>query len=291
MADEPRPPIGPEALEVLRRIALLGEVARRLETESARAVLRSVVEATVALFEAEAASIALYDPATDRLVFEVAAGEQGQGVIGVAIRPDQGIAGYVFRSGQALALSDVASDPRFGRAVAEQTAYLPRSIVAVPLVDDHGTIGVLEVLDKRSQATFSLRDIELAAVFARQAAVAISASRVERDLASLLRATLRDLAASSGGASDDAIEELVRDATARIGGDDDSRLWALVEKIARIRRIDPDRLELVADLLDALARQAERDARTRRRGRSGGGTGMRAGRGSPGDSDARDTDR
>ena len=289
MADEPGPSIGPEALEVLRRIALRGEIARRLETETARAVLRSVVEATVALFEAEAASIALYDQATDRLVFEVAAGEQGQGVIGVAIRPDQGIAGYVFTSGQALALSDVASDSRFGREVAEKTAYLPRSIVAVPLVDDHGTIGVLEVLDKRSQAAFSLRDIELAAVFARQAAVAISASRVERDLASLVRATLRDLVASSGGASDVAIEELVRGATARIGGDDESRLWALVEQVARIRRIDADRLELVTDLLDALARQAERDARTRRRGRSGLGT--RAGTGPPGASGGRGADR
>ncbi len=192
MADDPGPPLGPAALDLLRAIALRGEVARRLETGSARAVLQSVVEATVALFEAEAASIALYDPAGDRLVFEVAAGEQGQGVIGVAIRPDQGIAGYVYTSGQALALSDVASDPRFGRSVAEKTAYVPRSIVAVPLVDDHGTIGVLEVLDKRSQAAFSLRDIELAGVFARQAAVAIRASRVERDIGSLLRATLHD---------------------------------------------------------------------------------------------------
>ncbi len=291
MADKPRPPIGPEALDVLRRIAIRGEIARRLETESARAVLRSVVDATVALFEAEAASIALYDPTTDRLVFEVAAGEQGQGVIGVAIRPDQGIAGYVFTSGQALALSDVASDPRFGRSVAEKTAYLPRSIVAVPLVDDHGTIGVLEVLDKRSQAAFSLRDIELAAVFARQAAVAIRASRVERDLASLVRATLGDLASSSGGASDAAIEELVQAATERIGGDDDSRLWALVERIARIRKIDPGRLELVSDLLDALVRESERDARARRRVRSGGGTAVRPGTASPGGSVGRDRDR
>src|SRR4249919_2636885 len=162
MTDERRPTLGPEAIGILQRIALRGDVARHLEIGSARAVLRSVVEATVSLFEAEAASIALYDAASDRLVFEVAAGQQGQGVIGVAIRPDQGIAGYVYTSGQALALSDVASDPRFGRTVAERTAYVPRSIVAVPLVDDHGTIGVLEVLDKRSQASFSLRDIELA---------------------------------------------------------------------------------------------------------------------------------
>ena len=274
MTDDRPPTLGPEAIGLLQRIALRGDVARRMEIGSARAVLRSVVEATVALFEAEAASIALYDAASDRLVFEVAAGQQGQGVIGVAIRPDQGIAGYVYTSGQALALSDVASDPRFGRTVAEKTAYVPRSIVAVPLVDDHGTIGVLEVLDKRSQAAFSLRDIELAGVFARLAAVAIRASRVERDLAGLLRATLAELAATS--ANDDAdpvtdatLDELVLAATDGLGRDDDSHLWTLVEQVARIRGIDPDRLELVTDLLAALARQAERDARSRRRGRPG----------------------
>ncbi len=275
MADDAgRSTLGQEALGLLERIALRAEVARRLEIGSARAVLRSVVEATVALFEAEASSIALYDAATDKLIFEVAAGEQGQGVIGVAIRPDQGIAGYVFTSGQALALSDVASDPRFGRTVAEKTAYVPRSIVAVPLIDEHGTIGVLEVLDKRSQAAFSLRDIELAGVFARQATVAIRASRVERDLAGLLRATLADLAASAGAdldgpSTEAALDELVRAATDGLGREDDSRLWTLVEQVARIRRVGPDRLELVSDLLDALARQAERDVRSRRRGRPG----------------------
>ena len=269
MADGPARSLGPEAMRLLESIALRGEVARRLESESARAVLHSIVEATVALFEAEAASIALYDAASDQLVFEVAAGEQGQGVIGVAIRPDQGIAGYVYTTGQALALSDVAADPRFGRSVAERTAYVPRSIVAVPLVDDHGTIGVLEVLDKRSQAAFSLRDIELAGVFARQAAVAIRASRVERDLGSLLGATLRDLAVSTGPISDAAVDELVEAGTARLGRDDDSRLWELVEQVARIRGSGPDRLELVTDLLGAIARQADRDSRARRRARPG----------------------
>jgi GAF domain-containing protein len=266
--DDPSPELSAAALALLRSIALRAETARRLQTDGARAVLQSVVEATVALFEAEASSIALYDPVSDRLVFEVAAGQQGQGVIGVSIKPDQGIAGYVYTTGQALALSDVERDPRFGRAVAEKTAYLPRSIVAVPLVDGHGTIGVLEVLDKRSQTAFSLRDIELAGVFARQAAIAISASRVERDVASLLQAGLTALAGA--GLPGSSVDELVAAATVELGRDDDSRLWALVEQVARIRGADPGALELVTDILAALARHAERDGRARRRGRGGG---------------------
>jgi GAF domain-containing protein len=271
VADAGRSPVGEQALELLGAIALRAETARRLESGSARAVLRSVVEATVALFEAEAASIALYDAATDRLVFEVAAGEHGQGVIGVSIGTDQGIAGFVFTTGQALALSDVASDPRFGRTIAAQTAYMPRSLIAVPLVDEHGTIGVLEVLDKHSEAAFSLRDIELAGVFARQAAVAIRASRVDRDVTSLLRATLADLASDTPPAFA-AIDELVAAATAGLDREDETRLWGLVEQVARVRRADPDALELVTDLLEVLARRSERTNRTRRRGRTGSGS-------------------
>lgn len=261
---------------LLRAIGLRAEAARRIEGSAGGAVLRSVVEATVALFDAEAASIALYNAETGRLVFEVAAGEQGQGVIGLSIAPDQGIAGYTFTTGQALAVSDVERDARFGRATAERTGYVPRSILAVPLLDDHGTIGVLQVLDKRSAAAFSLRDVELAGVFARQASVAIRASRVERDTTALMAAALRALAAGAAeaagadgalGADDEAaIDRLVERATADLGGDDDSGLWRLADRVARLRDADAASVDLLADLLDVLAARAGRDGRGRRRG-------------------------
>jgi GAF domain-containing protein len=277
---------------LLRAIGLRAEAARRLEGSVAGAVLRSVVEATVALFDAEAASIALFDPVSGRLVFEVAAGQQGKGVIGLSIAPDQGIAGYTFTTGQAIAVSDVERDARFGRATAERTGYVPRSIVAVPLFDDHGAIGVLQVLDKRSAAAFSLRDVELAGVFARQASVAIRASRLERDTAALLATTLRWLAeaedaaaaagegtnaagaaesgeADAGGDADgETIEALVAAATAELGRDDDSGLWRLADRVARLRDADPASVELLADLLDVLVARSERD-RQRRRGWTG----------------------
>jgi GAF domain-containing protein len=271
--------LGRAGVAALRAIAIRAEAARRLDLGAAEAVLRSVVDATVALFQSEAASIALYDAATDRLVFRVAAGEQGQGVVGLAVPPSQGLVGYVYTTGQALALSDVERDARFGRAFAGQTGYVPRSIVAVPLVDEHGTIGVLEVLDKRDEVAFSLRDIELASVFARQAAVAISASRVERDLASLLRSVVAALAgpeapdaagAPSGAAAADGaagVDEIVAAAMAGLEGDDDSPFWGLVEQVARVRRADPVQLELVGDLLAVLADHAERTARGRSRRR------------------------
>jgi GAF domain-containing protein len=178
-------------------------------------------------------------------------------VVGLSVPPTQGLVGYVYQTGQALALSDVEKDSRFGRTFAQSTGYVPRSIVAVPLVDDGGTIGVLEVLDKRASASFSLRDVELASVFARQAAVAIRASRVERDTRALLlaivEAWVEDDSAPSATAS-----AIVDRATSDLGRDDESGLWALVDAVARIRRANPEQLALVTDLLGVLATHADR---------------------------------
>ena len=259
----------------LHAIALRVEAARRLAPPAGTAVLHSIVEATVVLFAAEAASIALHDPATDRLVFEVAAGEQGEGVVGLAIGSSEGVAGYVFSTGQPLALSDVARDARFGRETAEQTGYVPRSLVAVPLVDDEGVLGVLEVLDKRGHGGFDLHDVELATVFARQACVAIRSSRIERDTASLLRGVLlaadgATADAAAGAAGDDPprpdIDALIATKIATLDASDDDPLWALTDQIARLRAADPAELELVRDLLAVLVRRTEARGLRARRG-------------------------
>jgi signal transduction protein with GAF and PtsI domain len=242
------------------------QVAQRLEPGVAEDLLRSIVEAAVALFDAEAASLALHDPASGRLVFRVAAGERGIPVLGREIDPGEGLVGHVYSSGQALAVSDVAGDARFGRAFAQSTGYLPRSIVAVPLIGDDGPIGVLEILDKRSQAAFSLRDVELAEAFARQAATAIRASRLERDTAALLRAALVRLAGpdaegpAGGGPGSGSGEAIVAAAMDALEDADDT-FWALVDRLATVRRADPGQLEMAVAVLDALARQRRRAGR------------------------------
>ena len=259
---EPSQP-SPASLELLAAIAARAEAAGRLEPPGGAAVLRSIVEATVVLFDAEAASIALYDAGADRLVFRVAAGAQGQGVVGVSIAPHEGVAGYVFSTGQPMAIVDVAADPRFGASAAEQTGYVPRSILAVPLLDDEASLGVLEILDRRSAEGFGLRDVELAGVFARQATVAIRATRLERDTATLLRDGLRALAGDGVAAGDEAaIDELAAAATVNLASDDDP-VWALADRVARLRAADPGQVTLLADLLDVLIRRAERSRHAR----------------------------
>lgn len=255
------------ALAALRAIATRVDVAARLEPPAGEAILRSVVDAAAALIRAEAASIALYDPGSDRLVFRVAAGEHGQGVLGLEIRPGDGVAGYVFASGEPLAIGETTIDPRFRREAAEQTGYVPRSLLAVPLADDAGTIGVLEVLDRRDGAPFDLADLEAAGVFARQATVAIRATRLERDVAGILRTVLGTLAAP-----DTDVEAVVMTALRDVDADGSGDAagpgtWQLADAVARVRTAAPEQLALVVDILEALARRAARPA-SRYRGRS-----------------------
>src|SRR5918996_778837 len=204
------------ALATLVAAARRSDVARRLSGDVETRLLQSIVDATVQLFDAEAASIALFEQDPDRLEFRVAAGEQGAGAVGLTVPPTQGIAGYVYSTGQALALSDVASDPRFNRDAAEQTGYVPRSIAAAPLFDEHGTLGVLQVLDKRGSPTFSLRDMELLAVFAAQATAALAAARVQRDTETLLLSVLRQI---EPGLDADQLESVVAAATRHLDAD------------------------------------------------------------------------
>src|SRR5215213_2862350 len=128
------------------------------------------------------------------------------GAIGLSVPPSRGIVGFVFSTAQPIALSDVLSDPRFDRATAERTGYVPRSIAAVPLIDRDQTVGVLQVLDKRTSPTFTLRDMELLAVFATQAAAAIRAARVQRDSERLMRAVMSQI---GDDVTDDQVDDLV----------------------------------------------------------------------------------
>ena len=236
-------------------------VGRRLGGDVETRLLQSIVDATARLFDAEASSIALFEADPDRLEFRVAAGAKGAGAIGLTVPPTQGIAGYVYSTGQPLALSDVGSDPRFNRDAAEQTGYVPRSIAAAPLVDDdQGTIGVLQVLDKRGSPTFSLSDMELLAVFAGQATVAIAAARVQRDTTRLLRAVLAEI---SPDTTPEELDVLVERATADLDTDEESPFWRLVDQIARLRGLSDREAAIVGDLLDVLARHAGRAQRAR----------------------------
>jgi GAF domain-containing protein len=142
------------------------------EEEYAR-LLRSVVEVARAIFGAKGSSVFLYEQETDELVFAAVAGDAEQHLLGRRMPSSSGIAGWVLAAGTPLILEDVTSDPRFARNIAEETGYVPKGLMAVPLLDEEHALGVLQVLDRPQRSRFSMQEMDLLSLFANQAAIAL----------------------------------------------------------------------------------------------------------------------
>jgi GAF domain-containing protein len=188
-------------------------------------LLRSIVTVARAIFGAQASSVFLLDDETDELVFAAVANPNEQHLVGQRMPSSQGVAGWVLSARTPLVLEDVRSDPRFSRDTAESTGYVPKGLMAVPLLHDDEPLGVLQVLDRPERSTFSLAEMELLGLFAAQAALALA----------LLRKARRARAALEGD-RDAVTVAAVAGALERLEGADRDAGRALLEALARVLR-------------------------------------------------------
>ena len=189
--------------------------------ENYRELLQAIVEVARAIFGARASSVFLHDESTDELVFEAVAGEGAGELIGQRFPSSTGVAGWVLVTRQPLVIEELQEDPRFAREAAESTGFVPKGLMAVPLLHDERALGVLEVLDRPQQAAFSLQEMELLGLFANEAAIALDLLQRAREA----RAVLED----EGGEG-----------------------AALARLAARLGELEPERREAVDRLLEAV---------------------------------------
>jgi GAF domain-containing protein len=190
--------------------------------EGYRSLLGATVEVARAIFRAKAASVFLLDEETEELVFEAVAGEGADTLVGQRFPADTGVAGWALVTRQPLVVDDLTKDTRFSREAAESTGFVPKGLMAVPLLAEDRALGVLEVLDRPQDSRFTLAEMDLLGLFANQAAIALD----------LLQRARRARAALDGG------------------GD----LGALARIAATLEEADDDRRAAGLDLLNALER-------------------------------------
>ena len=160
-------------------------------------LLRSLTETARRLFGAAACSLALLSEDDSELVYTTAAGEGADDVTGMRISSSHGIAGWVVQSGQPIAISDLANDPRFSRGLAEQTGYMPQTILAVPVETPQRMLGVISLLDRDTRRPGAEQDMALLSLFADQAALAIASVERFSVVGRVLLAALAEAAAGS----------------------------------------------------------------------------------------------
>ncbi len=199
-------------------------------------LLEMIVRAAARTIPCPEGALLLVDHERGVLTFDVVIGSTAATVSDLTVPLGHGIAGLVAVSGQALAVANARDDPRHARDVAEQSGYLPTTILAVPVMSSAGTpVGVLELLDRQGQPTFDLDDMDLLGAFAEQIATVLELRRSQE----MLGARVGSVLASLGGLPSEPagrVAARVQAIVNRVEGDDQARrayeLSSLVAAIA-----------------------------------------------------------
>jgi PAS domain S-box-containing protein len=145
-------------------------------------LLKIITEAVQELTQTEGCSILLLDRETGALRFQVATGRTGDQLKGLPVPLESSIAGYVLRENKPVLIHDVQEDARFFKEVDETFGFETRSLAGVPLQVKGQVIGVLEAVNKKGDQVMSWADVDVLAVLADQAAVAIENAHLYDDI-------------------------------------------------------------------------------------------------------------
>jgi len=148
-------------LRVAKQVALIDTLDELLGT---------IVDISATETGADRGTLFLNDENSGELYSRVA---QGARFREIRIMNNQGIAGHVFTNGEGVIVQDAYSDPRFDRAIDEETGYVTKDILCAPIRTVKGEIiGVLQMLNKKS-GVFTPEDLRLLEAMTRQTAITL----------------------------------------------------------------------------------------------------------------------
>ncbi|MBF0547294.1 MAG: GAF domain-containing protein [Candidatus Riflebacteria bacterium] len=160
----------------LREVELLLDISRKMSAmDSLDSVLKVLVETATSELSAERGTLFLNDPNTGELYSRVA---MGNFMREIRILNSTGVAGNVFNKGEGVIVSDAYSDSRFNRNVDEQTGFVTRNILCVPIKTAQGkTIAVAQILNKK-KGNFNRKDLRLLQSMMEQGSLALQSLQI-----------------------------------------------------------------------------------------------------------------
>jgi hypothetical protein len=165
-----------DELEHLRQIKNLNTylnissmIAQALDLKD---VLEAVLHFCMESFKVEAASVLLLDYEHKNFRFYSAEGPAKPVLLMASFPAAHGLAGAVLATQQAEVINDVQNDPRFFKKFDQESGFVTRNMIAVPLTAGEEKIGVLEILNK-SEGDFLEEDLLFLQTLAEEIAFAI----------------------------------------------------------------------------------------------------------------------
>ncbi|MCK5646015.1 MAG: GAF domain-containing protein, partial [Anaerolineales bacterium] len=159
------------------QLEVLGEIGREMtSTLDLEAALENTMKHTQRILKCEAAVLFLLDETGEKLVLKASGGRQMR-IRDVAIRLEEGIAGWVTRNKRPLIVNDVRTNPLYHSAIDAQTGLLTSSILCVPLVSRGEALGVIEAIN-HPRGSFTESDQRMIHSVASWAAIALDNSNL-----------------------------------------------------------------------------------------------------------------
>ncbi|MBI4316395.1 MAG: GAF domain-containing protein [Chloroflexi bacterium] len=176
--------------------ALLQRVGDLLhETLDLDRLLQRVFEQVPRILQAEAASVWLVDDQLGMVMCRLATGMAADQLQHMKVPLGQGVVGLAAATGQTVLIADAGKDPRVFRQVDQNTGFVTRSLLTVPLLRRGRCLGALQTVNKlTADGAFTPSDQELLERLADSAALAIENAQLFTDLESSYEGTLDALA-------------------------------------------------------------------------------------------------
>lgn len=158
----------------LTSLSIIGrDMTSTLDLEEA---LQNTMHHAQAMLGAEACVLFLLDEQGQTLVLKASGGRHVR-MRDVAIRLEEGIAGWVARNKQPLIVNDVRTNPLYHSAIDAQTGMLTASVLSVPLETRGELLGVIEAIN-HPRGAFNKTDQQMLSSVAAWAAIALDNARL-----------------------------------------------------------------------------------------------------------------
>ena len=141
-------------------------------------LLETILYACIDAASAEEASILLLDDEKKNLSFYQIEGPSKPVLMGATFPADRGIAGSVLQSQCSEIIQDVQKDPRFYGKIDSDSGFETKNMIVVPLTAGEERIGVLTVLNKLGDVSFTDEEHRLLLSIAEEIAFAIRNAKV-----------------------------------------------------------------------------------------------------------------
>lgn len=188
----------PSLEKKLQTIIETVDVANAL-TEPLTHSIKNLLDLSAGSMKSEEASVIIRDGDDGDLCFLVAIGKVAEQLKGMRIPSGKGIAGFVYSSGQPMAIADVGQEASFYAEVDKQTGYNTQTILATPLRHNGEVIGVLEYVNRLGEPpyeSFTPFEMDKAALFAEAIASLVNAyesAKLFRDLGEKMIVSEREM--------------------------------------------------------------------------------------------------